>query len=78
MPIVDRPLTKNKAEVSLSNNVDMAKCPDLPMNIVASLPCAQTRVQVPTVSLSAFAYLFSEYIQYLVDRANSISDLEER
>lgn len=47
MPIVDRPLTKNKAEV-------------------------------PTVSLSAFAYLFSEYIQYLVDRANSISDLEER
>ncbi|KXZ44731.1 hypothetical protein GPECTOR_63g56 [Gonium pectorale] len=33
---------------------------------------------VPTVSLSAFAYLFSEYIQYLVDRANSISELEDR
>ncbi|PNH10708.1 Trafficking protein particle complex subunit 5 [Tetrabaena socialis] len=33
---------------------------------------------VPTVSLSAFAYLFSEYIQYLVDRANSIGELEER
>lgn len=35
-------------------------------------------VQVPTVSLSAFAFLFSELIQYTMDRATSTADLEER
>lgn len=35
-------------------------------------------LQVPTVSLSAFAYLFSELIQYAMDRASSTTDLEER
>lgn len=47
LDIVDRPITKNKAEI-------------------------------PTVSLSAFAFLFSELIQYTVDRATSTSELEER
>ncbi|EFJ44251.1 hypothetical protein VOLCADRAFT_76372 [Volvox carteri f. nagariensis] len=47
------------------------------LNIV-DRPLSKNRSEVPTVSLSAFAYLFSEYIQYLVDRANSISELEDR
>lgn len=47
-------------------------------------PCIDGRhsrhrlLQVATVSLSAFAYLFSELIQYTVDRATSTSELEER
>lgn len=35
-------------------------------------------MQVPTVSFSAFAYLFSELIQYTIDRAQSTSELEDR
>lgn len=38
------------------------------------MPC----LQIPTVSLSAFAYLFSELIQYTIDRATSTTELEER
>jgi hypothetical protein len=35
-------------------------------------------MQIPTVSLSAFAYLFSELIQYAMDRASSTGELEDR
>ncbi|KAF5830224.1 NO signaling/Golgi transport ligand-binding domain-containing protein [Dunaliella salina] len=37
-----------------------------------------SHLQVPTVSLSAYAYLLSELIQYAVDRANNVQELEDR
>ncbi|MEW5298598.1 MAG: hypothetical protein WDW38_000673 [Sanguina aurantia] len=46
------------------------------LNIV-DRPLSKSK-EVPTVSLSAFAYLFSELIQYAMDRASSTTDLEER
>lgn len=39
--------------------------------------CA-SRLFVPQISLSAFAYLFSEMIQYNKDRVDSIAELENR
>lgn len=47
------------------------------LNIV-DRPIARTRAEVPTVSLSAFALLFSELISYSMDRSASITDLEDR
>lgn len=41
-------------------------------------PIPKTRAEVPTVSFSAYAYLFSELISYATDRAASITELEER
>jgi hypothetical protein len=34
--------------------------------------------QAPTVSLSAYAYLLSELIQYAVEKASSTGELEDR
>lgn len=47
------------------------------LNIVER-PIPKNRAEVPTVSLSAFAYLFSELIQYTLDRSNSTVELEDR
>jgi hypothetical protein len=47
------------------------------LNIIER-PLARSKLDVPTVSLSAFAYLFSELISYAMDRAASISELEDR
>lgn len=47
------------------------------LNIV-DRPLPRVRADVPTVSLSAFAYLFSELISYAMDRAASITELEDR
>lgn len=47
------------------------------LNIV-DRPIPKTRAEVPTVSFSAYAYLFSELISYAMDRAASITELEER
>ncbi|KAG1678957.1 hypothetical protein FOA52_013020 [Chlamydomonas sp. UWO 241] len=41
-------------------------------------PLPKTRQEVPTVSLSAFAFLTSEILQYTMDNASSTSDLDER
>lgn len=41
-------------------------------------PLARNKLDIPTVSLSAFAYLFSELISYAMDRAASITELEDR
>ena len=40
--------------------------------------CPGAGCQLSTVSLSAFAYLFSELIQYTLDRAASTTELEDR
>mmetsp|Transcript_13738 Transcript_13738/g.29539 ORF Transcript_13738/g.29539 Transcript_13738/m.29539 type:complete len:197 (+) Transcript_13738:184-774(+) len=55
----------------------MAMRPKQSLNTV-DRPISKNRLEIPTVSLSAFAYLFSELIQYAMDRANSTGDLEER
>lgn len=47
------------------------------LNIV-DRPLPKARPDVPTVSLSAFAFLFSEIISYAMDRAASVTELEER
>jgi hypothetical protein len=47
------------------------------LNIV-DRPIPKARGEVPTVSFSAYAYLFGELISYAMDRAASISELEER
>ncbi|KAI8476461.1 MAG: component of TRAPP complex [Monoraphidium minutum] len=47
------------------------------LNIV-DRPIPKTRPEVPTVSFSAYAYLFGELISYATDRAASITELEER
>lgn len=47
------------------------------LNIVER-PLARNKLDIPTVSLSAFAYLFSELISYAMDRAASITELEDR
>lgn len=47
------------------------------LNIVER-PLPRTRAEVPTVSLSAYAFLFSELISYAMDRSASITELEER
>lgn len=41
-------------------------------------PIPKNKLEIPTVSLSAFAYLFSELIQYTMDRASSTTELQER
>jgi len=41
-------------------------------------PLARNKLDTTTVSLSAFAYLFSELISYAMDRAASITELEDR
>lgn len=46
-----------------------------PSNI-ADRPLSKSRLE--TVSFSAYAYLFSELISYAMDRAASITELEER
>eukprot|EP00882_Tetradesmus_deserticola_P015907 GHRQ01016963.1.p1 GENE.GHRQ01016963.1~~GHRQ01016963.1.p1 ORF type:complete len:203 (+),score=77.37 GHRQ01016963.1:626-1234(+) len=45
---------------------------------ITDRPLARNKLDIPTVSLSAFAYLFSELISYAMDRAASITELEER
>lgn len=47
------------------------------LNIV-DRPIARNKLDVLTVSLSAYAYLFSELISYAIDRATSIPELEDR
>jgi hypothetical protein len=47
------------------------------LNIV-DRPIARSRAEVPNVSISAFALLFSELISYSMDRSASITELEER
>lgn len=47
------------------------------LNII-DRPLARNKLDIPTVSLSAFAYLFSELISYAMDRAASITELEDR
>jgi hypothetical protein len=47
------------------------------LNII-DRPLAKTRAEIPTVSFSAYAYLFGELISYAMDRAASITELEER
>ncbi|GBF89122.1 hypothetical protein Rsub_01839 [Raphidocelis subcapitata] len=47
------------------------------VNIVER-PIPKTRAEVSTVAFSAYAYLFSELISYAMDRAASITELEER
>jgi len=47
------------------------------LNII-DRPIPKTRPEIPTVSFSAYAYLFSELISYAMDRAASITELEER
>ncbi len=47
------------------------------LNIV-DRPITKNRGEVATVSLSAFAYLFSELISFAMDRAGSITELEDR
>uniref|UniRef100_A0A383WCE3 Trafficking protein particle complex subunit n=1 Tax=Tetradesmus obliquus TaxID=3088 RepID=A0A383WCE3_TETOB len=47
------------------------------LNII-DRPIARNKLDIPTVSLSAFAYLFSELISYAMDRAASITELEDR
>mmetsp|Transcript_25616 Transcript_25616/g.65011 ORF Transcript_25616/g.65011 Transcript_25616/m.65011 type:complete len:202 (-) Transcript_25616:369-974(-) len=47
------------------------------MNIV-DRPITKNKLEIPTVSLSAFAYLFSELIQYAMDRASSTVELDDR
>lgn len=41
-------------------------------------PLARNKLDIPTVTLSAFAYLFSELISYAMDRSGSITELEDR
>lgn len=45
---------------------------------ITDRPLARNKLDIPTVSLSAFAYLFSELISYAMDRAASITELEDR
>jgi hypothetical protein len=47
------------------------------LNIIER-PLARNKLDIPTVSLSAFAYLFSELISYAMDRSGSITELEDR
>jgi hypothetical protein len=47
------------------------------VNIVER-PIPKARSDVPTVSFSAYAHLFSELISYAMERAASITELEER
>eukprot|EP00798_Chlamydomonas_sp_ICE-L_P023018 gene23018-30211_t len=51
--------------------------PAATLNIV-DRPITKNKLEIPTVSLSAFAFLFSEVIQYTMDRASSTGDLEDR
>lgn len=66
--IVDRPVPKTKAEVQQQSLAwRCSRKHDVLFN-----------AQVPTVSLSAYAYLLSELIQYAMDRASSTGELEDR
>jgi hypothetical protein len=47
------------------------------LNIV-DRPISKNKLDIPTVSFSAYAYLFSELISYAMERAASITELEER
>jgi hypothetical protein len=47
------------------------------LNIVER-PLPRSRLDVGSVSLSAYAYLFGELISYAMDRAASITELEDR
>lgn len=47
------------------------------LNII-DRPLARSKLDIPTVSLSAYAYLFSELIGYAVERSGSITELEDR
>lgn len=47
------------------------------LNIV-DRPISKNKLDIATVSFSAYAYLFSELISYSVDRAASITELEDR
>lgn len=54
-----------------------ARPPRHALNIV-DRPLPKARGESPTVSFSAYAHLFSELISYAMDRAASITELEER
>lgn len=55
----------------------MAGRPKQSLNIL-DRPLPKNRLEIPTVSLSAYAFLTSEIIQYTMDNASSTSDLDER
>ena len=73
-PVVDRPMPKGKAEVKQTHGArararDGRRAPPLPT------PAPSPPFQV---SLAAFAFLFSELVQYNQARVSNIGELERR
>ena len=50
----------------------------MPVSYITSPDTLHVCMQLPTVSLSAYAYLLSELIQYAVEKASSTGELEDR
>lgn len=65
--ILDRPLSRGKSEVRR-----------VPCEVTHTLVNAVAGWWWMQVSLSAFAFLFSEMVQYFQSRVQNISDLESR
>jgi hypothetical protein len=80
--ILDRPLPKTRQEVKregVRHHAHARSCVAMHPCMAHTHPMRASRTsQVPTVSLSAFAFLTSEILQYTMDNASSTSDLDER
>ena len=83
--ILDRPLPKNRLDASPMRCMQACEpMPSLRPSHAARVARMHARqgarvlLQIPTVSLSAYAFLTSEIIQYTMDNASSTTDLDER
>ncbi len=65
--VLDRPLTRGRAEVVLAGRMGWA------YGVSTDAVCMGVQV-----NLASFAFLFSEIIQYSHDRVQSIPDLEKK
>ncbi len=76
--VLDRPVSRGKAEVRACTQprARRARCARLSRFLARSR--VLTRRATRQVSLSAFAFLFSELVQYNQSRVSNINELERR
>jgi hypothetical protein len=76
-PLLDRPLSKGRSEVGASfkqwNSASLGRA-----GRVGRRVCAHPSSRLAQVSLSAFAFLFSELVQYCQQRVSRVTELENR
>jgi hypothetical protein len=76
--VLDRPVSRGKAEVRAHARWQPRARRARGARPSRTQPCADAPLWARQVSLSAFAFLFSELVQYNQSRVSNINELERR